>query len=135
MTQVATRRVDQSPAIAPATSPIDRGHLTRMTLDDPSLEREVLQLFDRQAATLVARMRTASPAAVPALAHTLKGSACSIGAWHVARAAEAVELADGAPTEAEAAHHRVAAAVDEARSTIAELLRAHQSDTIKSHLF
>ncbi len=125
MTQVAIQAVDQSPAMPSATVPIDRSHLTRMTLGDHSLEREVLQLFDRQAAMLVTRMRTAPPAAVSALAHTLKDSARSIGAWPVARAAEAVELADGIAAESEFAQNRLVAAVDEVQSIIAELLRAH----------
>ena len=45
-------------------SAIDRGQLSRMTFGDRSLEREVLQLFDRQADLLLARMRGAEPAAV-----------------------------------------------------------------------
>ena len=55
MAQLATKIVDQAPA-APAAA-IDRGHLARMTFGDRSLEREVLQLFDRQAGLLLARMR------------------------------------------------------------------------------
>ena len=62
-----------------------------MTLGERSLEREVLQLFDRQSTLLLARMRAADAGGVGALAHTLKGSARGIGAWRVARAAEAVE--------------------------------------------
>src|SRR3954447_25867931 len=72
---------------------IDLVHLARMTLGDRSLEREVLQLFARQAALLLARMEQANPAAVGMLAHTLKGSARGLGAWRVAAAAEAVETA------------------------------------------
>ena len=54
-----------------------------MTFGDRSLEREVLQLFDRQAGLLLARMHSGEPAAVATLAHTLKGSAASIGATDV----------------------------------------------------
>jgi HPt (histidine-containing phosphotransfer) domain-containing protein len=72
---------------------IDLAHLARMTLGERSLEREVLTLFDRQAAILLARMNDAPAAAVASFAHTLKGSARSIGAWEVAAAAEAVESA------------------------------------------
>ena len=81
MAQLASKIVDQEPA-APAAA-IDRGHLARMTFGDRSLEREVLQLFDRQADMLLARMRDREPAAVATLAHTLKGSASSIGATGV----------------------------------------------------
>src|SRR5437016_9952482 len=82
-----------APALAPDDRPIDLVHLARMTLGDRSLEREVLQLFDRQAVLLVARMRAAEPCSVAAVAHTLKGSARGVGAWRVAGAAEAVEAA------------------------------------------
>ncbi len=78
-----------APSLAPDDRPIDLVHLARMTLGDRSLEREVLQLFDRQSALLIARMRSAAPPGIATLAHTLKGSARGIGAWRVARAAEA----------------------------------------------
>lgn len=103
---------------------IDRRHLSRMTFGDRSLEREVLQLFDRQAAMLIERMRGSVPAAVATLAHTLKGSAAGIGAGLVARSADAAELAAGGPaSECSLAIDRLAEAVDEARALIAELLR------------
>src|SRR5262245_28319092 len=73
--------------------PIDLVHLARMTLGDRSLEREVLQLFVRQAAVLLDRMEAADPDSVPALAHTLRGSAQGLGARRVTAAAEAVERA------------------------------------------
>jgi hypothetical protein len=41
--------------------PIDLVHLARMTLGDRSLEREMLQLFVRQAAVLLDRMEAADP--------------------------------------------------------------------------
>ena len=37
--------------------PIDLVHLARMTLGDRGLEREVLELFDRQAGMLIVRMQ------------------------------------------------------------------------------
>jgi HPt (histidine-containing phosphotransfer) domain-containing protein len=103
---------------------IDRGHLARMTFGDRHLEREVLGLFDRQAAMLVARMRSGEPSAVATLAHTLKGSAAGIGASRVAETASATEIAAReSAAECVAAVDRLAAAVDEARALIAELLR------------
>ena len=79
---------------APAQEPaIDRVHLYRMTLGDHGLEREVLALFDRQIDLLIARMRAVDASCLPALAHTLKGSARGVGAWPMVRAAEAVETA------------------------------------------
>ena len=71
-----------------------------MTFGDRSLEREVLQLFDRQAGLLLARMQSREAAAVATLAHTLKGSAASIGATDVMLAAAAVEYAGAAERNA-----------------------------------
>jgi hypothetical protein len=104
--------------------PIDLVHLARMTRGDRSLEREVLQLFDRQATMLIGRMRSSAAPAVCAAAHVLTGSARGIGAWPVARAAQAVEQAAAGVGEAEltAAVERLGAAVESARSVIAELL-------------
>jgi len=115
----------EAPTLASIERPIDLVHLARMTLGDRSLEREVLQLFDRQAVMLVARMRAAEPCAVAAVAHTLKGSARGVGAWRVAGAAEAVELAASTGEALGAAVERLAAAANEARAVIADLLRAN----------
>jgi HPt (histidine-containing phosphotransfer) domain-containing protein len=115
----------EAPSIAPDDRPIDLVHLARTTLGDRSLEREVLQLFDRQSTLLIARMRTAAPAGVATLAHTLKGSALGIGAWRVARAAEALELAGTRDGEIGGALDRLNAASEEARAVIADLLRAN----------
>jgi HPt (histidine-containing phosphotransfer) domain-containing protein len=120
MAQLATDRRE----LPAADAAIDRGQLARMTFGDRSLERELLELFDRQAAMLLVRMRAGGAAAVAPLAHTLKGSASGIGAAGVARAAEAAERAAGAePSECSAAVDRLALAVGEARALIAELLR------------
>ena len=121
--------VDDSASSLPSVSgerPIDLVHLARMTLGDRSLEREVLALFDRQAGMLLVRIQQAARAGISAAAHTLKGSARGIGAWRVARAAEAVELAAGsaAERELEAAIARLDAAATETRALIADLLQA-----------
>jgi HPt (histidine-containing phosphotransfer) domain-containing protein len=70
-------------------------------------------------------MRTAAPNGVATLAHTLKGSARGIGAWRVARAAEAVELAGARNGEIGSALDHLNAASEEARGVIADLLRAN----------
>jgi len=118
--------INDGTSISPPVSgerPIDLVHLARMTLGDRALEREVLQLFDRQAGMLVVRMQQGARAGVCAAAHTLKGSARGIGAWRVARAAEAVELAAGGAAELEAAIARLGAAAAETRALIADLLQ------------
>lgn len=105
-------------------APLDRGHLARMTFGDRDLEREVLGLFDRQSAILIERMRGGEPSAIASLAHTLKGSAAGIGARRVAQVAGATEVAAGQSSAAcSEAIDRLAAAVEEARALIAELLR------------
>ena len=108
---------------------IDFEHLARMTLGERSLEAEVLVLFDRQAAILLAHMRDSAPPAVAAFAHTLKGSARGIGAWRVAAAADAVEmLASSADAGGVAgAVGRLSAAIEEAKAAIAERLHSHHA--------
>lgn len=102
---------------------LDRAHLARMTFNDRNLEREVLQLFVRQAELLMQRIRGSEPAAIATFAHTLKGSAAGIGAVQVARAAEATELsATRRPWECHLAVDQLAEAVDEIRGQIATLL-------------
>jgi hypothetical protein len=101
---------------------IDRLHLYRMTLGDHGLECEVLALFDRQIDLLIDRMRAADASCVPALAHTLKGSARGVGAWPMARAAEAVEAASAG--ELALAVAALAATARETHEAIAGFLRA-----------
>jgi HPt (histidine-containing phosphotransfer) domain-containing protein len=115
----------QTASRASLERPIDLVHLSRMTLGDRGLEREVLALFDRQATVLVSRMRSAAPGSVTMVAHTLKGSARGVGAWRVAAAAEAVEVAAAGDGDLSAAITRLAAVAEEARAVIAELLRTN----------
>jgi HPt (histidine-containing phosphotransfer) domain-containing protein len=104
---------------------IDRAHLKLMTFGDRSLERELLRLFDRQAEVLIARMRQSETSVLAALAHTLKGSAVSVGANEVARTAAAVELAASASSAARAAaFESLARAIATTRAEIAVLLQA-----------
>ena len=109
----------------PGDRPIDLSHLSRMTLGDPVLEREVLRLFKRQAVMLIERMDQEQPSRVAAAAHTLKGSATGIGAWSVARAASAVETAamSGDKSAVAGGLTGLTAAVRDARSDIAAILR------------
>lgn len=75
----------------PTQTVIDDDHLRQMTLGDRGLEREVLEIFIRQAALMLRRISGAKPALAAAAAHTLKGSARGIGAWRVAHAADRLE--------------------------------------------
>jgi HPt (histidine-containing phosphotransfer) domain-containing protein len=110
-----------SPPLAPGDDPIDLDHLHRMTLGDAELRHEALVMFLRQTAQLLL-MLGARPGDRAVLAHTLKGSARAIGAFAVAKAAEALEAAirngiDQAPALAE-----VEATVAPARALIEAIL-------------
>ena len=97
-----------------------------MTLGDASLTVDILRLFDRQAAMLLARMMDEVPKVIAALAHTLNGSARGIGAWQVGAAAESLERTanDCDPADLESDLGRLADAVAEAQIVIADLTRA-----------
>ena len=117
-------RIESMPSSLPAddAGPIDLEHLRRMTLGDAALEREVLEMFARQACQLAATLATAPPE-TSALVHTLKGSARAIGAIRVAEAAAGLEVAirEGqAPAQALGALRDTVA---EADAAIAALLR------------
>jgi HPt (histidine-containing phosphotransfer) domain-containing protein len=72
--------------------PIDWAHLSRFTLGDRSLEREVLGLFAGEAPRYLSLLlATTSRKSWIEAAHTLKGSARAVGAWAVAECAQAVE--------------------------------------------
>ena len=125
MPQAAVKLKDPAPIDASEGAILDRAHLARMTFGERDLEREVLQLFDRQSELLIERIRRGTPEVVAALAHTLKGSAVGVGAVRVARAAAAVELAAGvASGECSAEIDRLAEAIAEARIHISGLLSA-----------
>jgi hypothetical protein len=101
---------------------IDRDHLARMTFGDIGLMHEVLELFDRQARDVLARLRGGG-SDTAALAHALRGAASGIGAWGVVRAAAACERT-GSPAERSLALDDLAQAVAEARADIARVLAA-----------
>lgn len=104
---------------------VDLVHLSRQTLGDRALEAELLGLFDCQAAAAVARLTgPGAPIGTAGadIAHMLKGSARAVGAFRVARAAGDVEsdLRSGRP--AARSLDVLAAAIAEARRTVAALL-------------
>jgi len=114
-----------APTLAP-DEPIDRRHLFKMTLGDQSLEAEVLRLFERQSAMLLARMAEAGAdaAKLRALAHTLNGSARGVGAWRVAHVAQAAEAAAADPALVAPAIEALHGAVGEAIAAIGVMLRS-----------
>ncbi|HML08451.1 MAG TPA: Hpt domain-containing protein [Xanthobacteraceae bacterium] len=122
---LSTAACEEEPSV------IDHEHLGRMTLGDRSLEREVLEIFVRQAALMLRRIAAAKPELAAAAAHTLKGSARGIGAWRVARAADRLEQAatgEGGAEAFKAAIAELEAASIEARAAIAARLQDRSAE-------
>lgn len=110
-----------SPPLVPEHSVIDLEHLRRMTLGEPDLEREILEMFRTQTAALVVRLKTV-PQDAAALAHTLKGSSRAIGAFEVGNAAQALEAALRAKSDIVEPMQALQSAVSEAHDAIAAIL-------------
>jgi HPt (histidine-containing phosphotransfer) domain-containing protein len=111
-----------SPPLVPDDGPIDIAHLTRMTLGDAGVEREVLAMFAGQAVRLIGAL-AALPSDAAELAHTLNGSARAIGAFQVADAAEAFVAALRDVGEPSAALAALGQAIAQACSAIDAMLR------------
>jgi HPt (histidine-containing phosphotransfer) domain-containing protein len=76
--------------------PVDLVYLSRFTLGERALEREVLELFCTQSLVYLERLSGAqSDKDWKDAAHSLKGSARAIGAWRTAEAAERAEALSG----------------------------------------
>jgi len=116
-----------SAALAFHERPIDLVHLARTTRGDPSIEGEMLEAFGLKTSMLILRMQQAARSSIWAAAQALKGSARGIGAWRIASAAEAVELAaaSGAQPELKSAVDRLGVVAEETRAAIAELLHGN----------
>ena len=97
-------RAGHNPGMA---GPIDLAHFEAATFGDRALQREVLGLFDAQAAKLMQVIHTADGKARAEAAHALKGAARGIGAFALAAEAERVERGDDSAIE------RLAACVTE----------------------
>jgi HPt (histidine-containing phosphotransfer) domain-containing protein len=79
-----------------SSRPVDLVHLSRYTLGERELEREVLELFCSQSLLYIERLRLAkSDKDWKDAAHSLKGSAQAIGAWRAGDAAERAEALSG----------------------------------------
>ena len=108
-----------------ASGPVDLVHLSRHTLGERELEREVLELFCTQSLSYIERLRGAhSYKDWKDAAHSLKGSATAISAWRTAAAAANAEtLSSEASSEARALSlGEIESSVREAESYIGALL-------------
>ncbi len=105
--------------------PVDLVHLSRYTLGNRTLEREVLELFKTQSGLCLRRLEGAeTDKAWSDAAHTIKGSARGIGAWGIAAAAEMAEgLAGQELVERRAAMVRgIAAEIEQTNGFISKVL-------------
>ena len=109
--------------------PIDLVHLSRQSLGDRGLEKELLQLFERQAEQIIARLDSEIGSGDRRwrrdLSHTLAGSAKAVGALRVAAAATAYEEAlfsSASDRELKILRNEMAVEVASAREAIADLL-------------
>ena len=71
--------------------PIDLVHLARQTSGDRALEMDILCLFRQQLSVCMSNLIATSGRERTLIAHTLKGSARSIGAFSLSRLAERIE--------------------------------------------
>ncbi|KQT53269.1 hypothetical protein ASG43_18790 [Aureimonas sp. Leaf454] len=79
------------PAVASRERPVDLVHLSHQTMGDAALEREVLGLLGRQLNAVSGRLDGAELDERHRVAHALKGACLNVGAFRLARAAEALE--------------------------------------------
>lgn len=79
---------------SPASPPIDIDHLARQTLQDATLQREILALFDRQIVEFVREIDAGTKGKdLTFLTHRLVGTARNLGAFELAQ--RAAELEEG----------------------------------------
>ena len=114
------------------TGAVDFGHLETYAGGDMALVEEVLGLFREQAALWVRLLDPAAAAeAWRDAAHTLKGSARGIGAFTLADACEAAELAGPDVGERTVLVNRVKDALDIALADIAAWLHERELQRIR----
>lgn len=105
--------------------PVDLVHLAKYTMGNRELEHEVLTLFTKQSLIYLDRLRNAADQQTwREAAHTLKGSARGIGAWHVADVVASLEqhAADKAQKEKKRLVEDLSEVVTEANDFIDQLL-------------
>ncbi len=105
----------------PAGRPIDLPHLAEQALGDPSLEVEILIMFDEILTVNFARLETAGTLAdLQTHLHTLRAASIGVGAWSLAEHVRVmqVELAAGGPVNPERVED-IRMAIEEVRAFIA----------------
>jgi HPt (histidine-containing phosphotransfer) domain-containing protein len=99
---------------------IDLNHLSRQTMGDSALAREVLEMFDEQLAQARTTLAASSIEERFHIAHTLKGTAAGIGAFRLASCAGELEQK---PSKQELVE-QLSSLIDEVRLSIADILRS-----------
>jgi HPt (histidine-containing phosphotransfer) domain-containing protein len=122
--RVATGEANHRSPASSGERPVDLVHLSRYSLGDRELEREILQLFQNQVPLYLDRLRAASTVREwREAAHSVKGSAKGVGAWGLAKQAERAEqVADPSVAGAGTALIALERAWEEANSYLGELL-------------
>ena len=90
-----SQRAIRASTLSMSAEPIDLDHLRAQTCGDAALEADLLDLFSRQARTILRDLAATAASAAERrdadLLHTLCGSARVVGAWEVATGAEQLE--------------------------------------------
>ncbi len=116
-----------SPPLVPDDpEPIDRVHLSRMTMGDRKLENEVLALFSKQMRNLLPRIARRDED-VRRLVHTVKGSAQGIGAFALVEAAICLEQALIEDCDFERTLGELSRAADEVQAAVEQILQPAQA--------
>jgi HPt (histidine-containing phosphotransfer) domain-containing protein len=119
-------RIEAEPEGGGEHRPVDLEHLSRYTLGERALEREILELFCTQSVLYLEQLRAAMCVRDwRDAAHSLKGSARAVGAWRAAKAAERAEMLEGdALMEFRSARlDEIEASLREAEAYIASVLK------------
>jgi hypothetical protein len=105
--------------------PVDLAHLSRYTMGNSAVEREVLELFRRQTGLYFDKLSRASAGdAWREAARVLKASARSVGAWQILQTADAAEQLsfDGAQVQRDEILRTLASQIRDANLFIASVL-------------
>jgi HPt (histidine-containing phosphotransfer) domain-containing protein len=102
-----------------AGRPVDLVHLSKQTMGDREVEREVLAMFVQQALSVRDEIATADVRRRLLLAHGLKGSARSVGAFAIADCVAEIERQ---PEDARALK-RLGRLIEDVRDFVASISR------------
>ncbi|MCV0369349.1 Hpt domain-containing protein [Filomicrobium sp.] len=104
---------------------IDLAFLQRYTLGDADLQKEILELFVAQLETSLGKLKSAETAQEwLRAAHTLKGSARTVGAGSLADSAQAAESISD-PSDPDS-RHKAFVVIEREAQAVAAFLSAHR---------